>query len=66
METKKEFPKFGSVEWQKMRIDEIMFKTINGIPLDEFDKAFILIQQEHLGRWMLEEEKAKKKLKGVD
>ncbi|MEO0077253.1 MAG: hypothetical protein ABIK19_06265 [candidate division WOR-3 bacterium] len=57
------FPKFCSPEWQKMKKDEIMFKTINRIPLNKFDKAFIILQQEYLA---MEQEKAKKKLKEID
>jgi hypothetical protein len=35
---------FGSVAWQREQADEIMRKTIAGEPLNDFDKAFIMVQ----------------------
>lgn len=40
--------KFGSVAWQQEQADAIMAKVCNGIALDDFDKAFITVQQQHL------------------
>ena len=55
---------FGSVAWQREQTDEIIRKTIAGEPLNGFDKAFIMVQQQHLIDQMKKRYK-KEKLKKV-